>query len=130
VGTTVTSPDLTGGPYTIASINAPTQLTLSTGGGVTADANAALTFPNFGGASTFTFSAWDETSGLSTPYGADGGTASVLSATVATAGSGYNVGDILNLTPATFTTPIQLQVTSIGAGGSITGVTVLQTGSG
>ncbi|HEV3341569.1 MAG TPA: hypothetical protein VG125_14480, partial [Pirellulales bacterium] len=44
VGMTVTGTDLTGGPYTIASIPSATSITLNKGTGVTSDSNASLTF--------------------------------------------------------------------------------------
>ena len=44
VGATVTGTDLTGGPYTIASILSPTSIALNTGVDVNTDANASLSF--------------------------------------------------------------------------------------
>ncbi len=43
VGMTVTGPDLTGGPYTIASIPSSTSITLNTSVGITSDSSASLT---------------------------------------------------------------------------------------
>ena len=44
-------------------------------------------------------------------------------------GTGYVVGDILTVTGGTFTTAATLKITSIGSGGTITGVTVVNPGS-
>ncbi len=49
-------------------------------------------------------------------------------ATVATGGTGYKVGDVLTTTSAGFTTPAQLTVLSVNAGGAITTVEVSQQG--
>ncbi len=54
----------------------------------------------------------------------DNGGRQALAAAIANTGSGYNVGDLLTVQGGTFSTPAQLEVTSIGAGGTITGVMI------
>ncbi len=51
----------------------------------------------------------------------DNGGLQAVAAALVTGGSGYNVGDTLNVQGGTFTSAAQLQVLSIGAGGAITG---------
>ena len=46
--------------------------------------------------------------------------------TVAVGGTGYKVNDLLNVVGGSFTTPAQLKVTSIGAGGAITALWIVQ----
>src|SRR5262249_38141107 len=53
----------------------------------------------------------------------------VGSASIIAGGSGYSVNDILTILGGTFGAPAKLMVTSIDAGGSITGVSVVQAGS-
>ena len=50
-------------------------------------------------------------------------------ATVATAGTGYVVGDILTLDGGTASVPVEITVTTLGGGGSITGFEVSNTGN-
>ena len=51
----------------------------------------------------------------------DGGTINVTYDSIAAAGTGYAVDDIVTISGGTFTTALQLKVTSVGGGGEITG---------
>jgi hypothetical protein len=55
------------------------------------------------------------------------GTGGITAATVNTAGSGYVVGDFITLTTGTNG---KVQVTSIGSGGAVTGISLLRPGTG
>jgi hypothetical protein len=55
--------------------------------------------------------------------------AATTSTTVAAGGSGYAVNDFLTLTGGTFTKAAQFKVTSIGAGGAVTGVSLVTAGA-
>ncbi len=48
------------------------------------------------------------------------------SAAIFATGSGYKVNDLLTVLGGTFSTPTELEVTAIGAGGAIIGVTIIQ----
>lgn len=50
-------------------------------------------------------------------------------ATGTTAGTGYNVGDLVTPVGGTYTTPAQFQVSAVGTGGAITGFNLITTGS-
>jgi hypothetical protein len=52
-----------------------------------------------------------------------------MTAAVAAGGSGYNVGDVLTILGGTFSSVAQLVVTSVGAGGAVTGVTIVPAGA-
>ncbi len=51
-----------------------------------------------------------------------------IAAAIVGKGSGYKVNDLLTVLGGTFSTPVELQVSTIGAGGTITGVTIFQAG--
>ena len=53
----------------------------------------------------------------------------IAAVTIANAGGGYAMGNILTVQNGTFTQAAQLTVTAIGAGGTVTGVTVTQNGT-
>ncbi len=97
-----------GGPFTITALaNAsffPDLLTVA--GPLTMQANSTTNSqirfvpnPNYSGTATFTYKAWDETSGLAVVTGGDGGTAAVLAAAIraGSAGANYQVNDILSV---------------------------------
>lgn len=71
--------------------------------------------------------------GIVATLGGTGATAQtiyqVTSVTVNAAGSGYVVGDALNLTDGSPTTPAQIVVASVGGSGNITGITLSTGGS-
>ncbi len=86
----------------------------------------------YSGPATFTFRAWDETSGLASITGADGGTGDVTgfgTAIISSPGSGYSVNDVLTVQGGVFGTATQLVVTSVDTSGAITGIKVLQPGT-
>ena len=59
-----------------------------------------------------------------TAYGGD----TVLSNTIATAGTGYAINDIVTAIGGIYTIPVSYTVTSIGSGGSVTGLTITTSG--
>src|SRR5262249_9742805 len=54
--------------------------------------------------------------------------AGIGTAAVSSGGSGYSVNDILTVQGGVFSTPAQLKVTAVGAGGAITAVSIVQPG--
>jgi len=87
---------------------------------------------SYGGSATFTFRAWDETSGLAPITGADGATADVSglsSGTIAAGGTGYSVNDLLTVQGGVSSSPAEIKVTAVGSGGTITAFQIVQAGS-